>query len=483
MASHNSSPEPASGERSPWLRDDGMFDLRRERLPNGLRVWVRPRPGTGTVMLLLQVPVGSRHETERNNGISHFLEHMLFTGTARWSEQEVVDVIRRRGGESNARTGREDTVYWLHLQAEDLDLGLEWLAEVVFRPTLPEAKFDKERRVIIQEKGGEIGALEQVGDWIEDLGLGWNVFRAVRHKLYPKSSLLLPVIGDDRSLRRITYAHLTGFYRQHYLPNNMTLIIVGDVEAGQALARTAHHLGPIPAGEVPPRPATPAAPLSGFNLRLRGPNVNEQGQILLGAPLPGLNHPDRWALGVLAEILDTILTRDIRYQRGLVYGIDVYPALYTDVGYFVLYTVADSARFPEILAEVEKQLARAIAGDFDEAVVAEARAAIRGRLRLSMEGNADFAWWLAGLSLFTPEGQPIPNLFAAVDGVRAADVARVARDYLDPARRYQAIHRPGLTPARLRRPALITAGLAAAGLGAWLVRRKSRSRRATPLRR
>ena len=232
-----------------------MFDLRRARLANGLRVWVKPRPGTATVVLLLQVPVGSRNETEANNGISHFLEHMLFTGTARWSEEEVVEVIRRRGGEANARTAREDTVFWLHLKSEDLDLGLDWLSEVIFRPRLQEDKFDKERQVIIQEKGGEIGGLEQVGDWIEDLGLGWNVFRAVRHRLYPKSSLLLPVIGVDRSLRRIQYQQLLDFYHQHYLPNNMTLIAVGDVDAEGLLARAAERLGSFSAG--PCRPARP----------------------------------------------------------------------------------------------------------------------------------------------------------------------------------------------------------------------------------
>src|SRR3990172_2101539 len=157
----------------PHLKEDGMFNLRRAVLPNGLRVWVKPRPGTGTVFLALQVPVGSRHESETNNGISHFLEHMLFTGTARWNEQEVIEIIRRRGGEANARTGREDTVFWLHLKADDLDLGLEWLAEVIFRPQLSADKFKKERQVIIQEKGGEIGVFGAVGDWFEGLGPGW----------------------------------------------------------------------------------------------------------------------------------------------------------------------------------------------------------------------------------------------------------------------------------------------------------------------
>src|SRR5579859_6167083 len=273
-------PTPAPPAPAPLLSEEGMFDLRRTRLANGLRVWVKARPGTGTVVLLLQVPVGSRHETKANNGISHFLEHMLFTGTARWSEEEVVEVIRRRGGESNARTAREDTVFWLHLKSEDLELGLDWLSEVIFRPLLQEDKFDKERQVIIQEKGGEIGGLEQVGDWIEDLGLGWNVFRAVRHRLYPKSSLLLPVIGVDRSLRRITYEQLVAHYHQHYLPNNMTLIAVGDIDADRLVEHAGQRLGGFAGGALPARPATPPAFDGGFDMRLHGPNVNEQGQIL-----------------------------------------------------------------------------------------------------------------------------------------------------------------------------------------------------------
>src|SRR5207247_637093 len=128
------------------------------------------------------------------------------------------------------------------------------------------------------------------------------------------------------------YQQLIDFYHQHYVPNNMTLIAVGDVEADGLLARAAERLGGFAAGAMPARPVTPPAFSGSINLRLLGPNVNEQGQILLGAPLPGLNHPDRWALGVLAEILDTSLTQDIRFKRGLVYGIDVYPAQFTDVG-------------------------------------------------------------------------------------------------------------------------------------------------------
>ena len=141
---------------------ESLFDSTRLRLANGLHLWIRPRPGSGTVALKMIIPVGSRHETEANNGISHFLEHMLFTGTARWPEHEVTDVIRRRGGEVNAVTEVESTTFWLHLPASDVALGVDWLAEVLFRPTLDRAKFEKERGVIMAEKGGRFGGLQAV---------------------------------------------------------------------------------------------------------------------------------------------------------------------------------------------------------------------------------------------------------------------------------------------------------------------------------
>lgn len=457
--------------QGPRLREEGMFDITREVLPNGLRVWSKARPGTATVAILLQVPVGSRHETKDNNGISHFLEHLLFTGTQRWNEQEVSEIIHRRGGEFNARTSREDTLFWLHLKAEDLDLGLDWVAEIAFRSTLSEAKFKKERGVIIAEKGGHFGKFEALADWIEDTGMGWNVFRAIRNRLFPDSSLLLPVIGQDASLSRISHAELVGFYRRHYVPNNMTLVVAGDIDTAEVSRRVRHFFSGFPRGERPPRPSAPPPPTGGFNLRLHGPSINDQGQLLLGAPLPGMNHPDRWALAVLSEVLGTALTRDIRYKKGLVYGIDIYPTLYTDVGFFVMYTTAESEHFSEILREADTQIDRVMNGRIDRTEIEEARSAIRGRLLLGMESNMDLAEWLAGMALYLPDDCPVPDPFTEIANVTPADVRQVARAYLAPDRRYRAIHRPGITPSRLARPALVGLGLGLAALGVWLAKR------------
>lgn len=459
-------------------RISALTGLARRTLANGLRVWVKPRPGTGTVAMLAQVPVGARHETRDNNGISHFVEHMLFTGTARWDETQVMDVIRRRGGYVNARTSVEDTVFWLHLPAADQQLGLEWFGEVLFRPRLEREKFEKERKVILNEKGGETGRLEDWLDWVEDHDLGWNVFRAARYHLWgAASNIQHEVIGRDASLKRLTHADLLTYYRRHYVPNNITLLIVGDCQPDAVFQMADEWLGQIAPGELPAPPDSPPINLNGnIRRRLHGPSVNDQGQFLLTAPLPGLFHPDRFPLLVLSEMLDDALQRRLRYERGLVYGVEVYPAMYRDVGYFVVYTTAESGRFDDIMGIVRDELNRVRAGRLKPDELAEARDAIRGRAVLSMEGNLSQAWWLSEESMYTPDDQPIPDYLAAIAGVTLEDIQRVLGLYLSDASLVEVLHEPGLTPRKVARPLMATGG-ALAVLLAWQAGRWLRARR------
>jgi predicted Zn-dependent peptidase len=135
------------------------FPLQRHTLPNGLRVWCQPRPDSESVVALLVIRAGSRYEDLSNNGVSHYVEHMLFTGTERWTEEEIKEIIRRRGGHWNGWTGEERTTYFAHVSAQDVDIALDWLTEVVFHPTFPADKVDKERQVIFQERWGRYGWL------------------------------------------------------------------------------------------------------------------------------------------------------------------------------------------------------------------------------------------------------------------------------------------------------------------------------------
>lgn len=451
---------------------------RRFRLANGLRVWAQPRPGTGTVALGMQIMVGARYETAANNGISHFLEHMLFTGTERWSESELGDVISRLGGTTNAQTGTDDTMVYLHLGAEHLPLAVEWLRQVVFRPTLQPDKVDKERNVILNEMGGEAARLRRVYEWLEDRHLGWNVARAVRRQLYPDSALLLPVIGTETTLRAIHRDALLAHYQRYYTPSNMVLIVVGDFEPEGLRALLDEALQDVPGDGSAPIAESIVFDRSPFVLRLRGPAPNDQGKFLLGAPLGTARDPDRYAWWVLADILERALTQEIRYRQGLTYDVSVYTRLRAEGGYLAVYTQTEVESFPQVRAVVEHELDRLLAGDFAPGEIEDTQAMIRGRSLLSLQSNLDYMWWHAVDTLLVQgENEPIPDYLGGIAAVDAAAIVRAANEYLRPEQRFHVIHHPAITP-RTARP-WVAAGTAAlsAALVAW------RWRRAIPRRR
>lgn len=124
------------------------FELHRFTLDNGLTVWCQPRADSKSVVVFLVVRAGSRYENHENNGMSHFVEHMVFCGTERWNENEIGEIIRKRGGKSNGWTSEENTVYYAEVAAQDFEIALDWVTEVVFHATFPADKVDKERNVI-----------------------------------------------------------------------------------------------------------------------------------------------------------------------------------------------------------------------------------------------------------------------------------------------------------------------------------------------
>jgi len=133
--------------------------LHRYSLPNGLQVWFQPNPGSESVAILLALRAGLRYENNCNNGISHLVEHMLFAGTERWSAKQLRQVIAECGGRMNGWTGAERTAIFAHVSVQDFDLALDWLSQVVFHPTFPAERIERERRVIFQEGRGRRGWL------------------------------------------------------------------------------------------------------------------------------------------------------------------------------------------------------------------------------------------------------------------------------------------------------------------------------------
>ncbi len=245
----------------PTASQPAALDVQRYRLDNGLRVWVQARPAATSATALLVLNVGARYETAANNGISHFVEHMLFVGTERWTENEIKDVITHRGGNWNGWTSLDRTVYYAQVADRDVGTALDWLSQIVVHPAFPEDKVAKERDVIFQEKAGRYGWLINT---LDGLGFGYELDRDVRRAIFPQSTLGFRVIGEDASLERIDRAALRAYYETHYTPDNAALIIVGNVSPDAARQQAEALFGAWSPRDVPTTPpATPAWPAAG----------------------------------------------------------------------------------------------------------------------------------------------------------------------------------------------------------------------------
>src|SRR5512135_2486740 len=359
--------------------------VQRFILPNDLRVWIEPRPESESVTALLVVRVGARYETHANNGISHFVEHMVFDGTEKWpTEEAVADVITHRGGHWNGWTDEETTTYFVQLAQHDFDLALDWLSQVVFHPTFPEEKVDKERDIIFEEKMGHYGWLLNA---LDALGLGYDLDRDVRRALFPGSTLGLRVIGEDASLDQITRQSLLDYYHAHYLPANSALIIVGNVSAEQAHGKAMMYFGSAPVKAIPqlalPGPVTPPLPRHGpHHITVRGPFPTDQSVLAIGMRTVDESHPDRWPLEVLAEVMEEDLLKDIRYRRGLVYDLSAFNNQFVDAGYFGIVTQAETPKRVEVQHTIEQYFERVRRGEITAEQVMNAQAALKGRWAL-----------------------------------------------------------------------------------------------------
>lgn len=407
------------------------FEMYRSSLPNGLKIWCQPRSDAKSILLLLVFNVGARFEDESNSGISHFVEHVIFKGTERWNESDVRRSILRRGGKYNGHTDREKTWYHTQLPAHHIDFAMDWLSEIILRSTFEPDKVEKEREVIFQEKGGK-------GFWLIDglkeiLGLD-KIKSKFEHFVFPDSSFLNETIGTDQSLQSIDRQALLSYYHRHYLPNNATLIMVGDIEPIRMFKLANNYFGKWSTGELPDKPETPDMPKGGLkNLILeRNPDLSGQCELLIGTRSVGLNHKDYWPLIVLGQQIHTNLFEELRQKRGLIYSLDVKNESYTDAGYFLLSMSSDAKNKDTILEICKSNLDKIKAGNIDSNQLREAKEAFKGKLTLWLEDNLNRAEWLADWAITQDIDNSIIDYETHIALVSENDLKRVANTYFVP---------------------------------------------------
>ncbi|GAB3405590.1 pitrilysin family protein [Schumannella luteola] len=403
----------------------GGSRVRRSVLPSGVRILSESVPGAQSATVGYWVAVGSRDETTGGFGSTHFLEHLLFKGTAERSALDIAVAFDAVGGENNALTAKEHTCYYAKVRDLDLEMAVTVLADMVTSSVLDAEEFESERGVILEE-------LAMADDDPGDVA-GERFVEAV----LGAHPLGRPIGGSPESIRAVGRDAVWQHYRRHYSPSELVITVagavdhdalVGWVERGLRAAGWDLDAAAAPAAR---RPFASALIERGSSLVVVDRPL-EQVNLYVGTT--GINGSDdrRSELGVLNAVLgggmSSRLFQEIREKRGLAYSVYSYASAYSDAGVFGLYAGCAPRNAPEVVDLMLGQL-RAIASDGITAEeLTRARGQMAGGAALALEDSDTRMSRLGRSELGTGEFLDLDESLRRLDAVELADVERLAAD-------------------------------------------------------
>jgi predicted Zn-dependent peptidase len=387
--------------------------IRVSTLANGLRVATDPVASVETASVGVWVAAGSRYESPKIGGVSHFLEHMVFKGTPRRDARAIAEEIEAVGGHLNAHTSREYTAFYAKVLKEDVGLAVNIIADILQNPNLDAEELDRERTVVLQE-------IMQSFDTPDDV-----VFDRFQETAFPDQALGRSVLGSSDLIRGMTREDLARYLRDHYRASRMVLAAAGrvDHEALVALAEAA--FDGLVAGDS--RTSEPARYTGGD---WRDERDLEQVHVVLGFEGLGYRDPDFYALSVLSTLLgggmSSRLFQEAREQRGLVYSIYSFPSSYADTGLFGVYAGTGEREVGELIPLICDEMMK-VSGDVTDEEVARARAQIKSGVLMSLESTSARCEQLARQLMIFDRPIPTAEIVAKIEAVDTKAVARVAR--------------------------------------------------------
>lgn len=398
------------------------------KLPNGLRVLVKPDHRAPVVVFMVWYQVGSMDELPGATGLAHVLEHMMFKGTQKVPSGEFSRLIAEAGGRDNAFASRDYTGYFQTLHKSQLPLAMKLEADRMVNLTLSAEEFAKEIKVVMEERR-----------WRTDdrpRSLVYEQLAAAAFRAHPYRN---PVIGWMSDLTSMTVADATDFYEQWYAPNNAMLVVVGDVKPEEVFKLSAEHFGALASKSLPPRRNHEEPPQFGpIELTVRAPA--ELPYVLMAYRAPALRDPDRdwepYALEMLANVLDgneaARLNRTlVRAQRIASSANASYDGIGRGPGMFYLSITPSAGR---TVAEAEKALRAEIARLVSEGVADDELQRVRSQAIASHVFQRDSMFFQARqIGALEMAGLPhrVADLFVErLKAVTAEQVREVAKRYL-----------------------------------------------------
>ena len=359
------------------------------------------------------VGVGARDEPAELAGVSHFLEHLVFKGTERRSAKEIAEAIDAVGGEMNAFTSREHTAYYAWLPANELDLALSILTDVLSAPAVRPNELDAERDVILEE-------LALAEDEPDD-----KVHALLADALFPDHPLGREVLGSTDTVDAMTRDDVVDFFAGEYRPANVVVAVAGAIEHDDVVDALDGYLADGPSGARPSRATPTVAPVAEVSAK----RSIESAHIALGWRTFGVTDDDRFALSVANHVFGggaaSRLFESIREQRGLAYSVYSSTTLYSDAGALVAYAGTSPDKRAEVLRLIEDEVRSLLDDGITTRELDVARGYLEGSLLLSLEDTHSRMTRLGRIELSAGPRLTVDEQVERIRAVSRGDVQQV----------------------------------------------------------
>lgn len=390
--------------------------IERHDFENGLCLLTEPMPAVRSVSLGAWLTRGSRHEGADRAGIAHFVEHMLFKGTASRSAEAIAQEIDSIGGQLDAFTAKEYAGYYVKVLDEHLPRAVDLLSDLLLNPAFAEEEIRREQSVVLEE-------IKMVEDTPDDL-----VHEVFTASFWPDHPLGRPILGTAESVGALDAPALREYFAGAYTAGNLIIAAAGSVDTAAMRDLVATAFGPLASGAGPLRTREP---LVDPRLELREKDL-EQAHLCLGTRGYPQSHDDRYATYVLNTVLggsmSSRLFQNIREKRGLAYAVSSNLTSYRDAGVLTVYVGCDGGAVAEVVDLVVEELRGLTRTPVPGEELQRAKDHLKGSCVLGLESTTSRMSQLAQCEMYFGRQVPLSETLAGIDRVAADDLQRVATD-------------------------------------------------------
>ena len=401
---------------TPTVRDVAVTSL-----ANGISLITETMPHVRSVAVGIWMGTGSRQESPEENGIAHFIEHMVFKGTTTRTAEDIARSVDSIGGDLDAFTAKEMVSFNAKVVDEHLPLVFDILSDLVLNPLFKDEDIEKEKGVVLEE-------LKMEADNPEYL-----VNEIFSNNFWKDHPLGKPILGTRETVRRFSREKIDGYYRRFYVPSNIVITAAGNLDHALLLDLTRARFETLaPNGSVPSSPV----PSTHARLSLRHKKSLEQVNLCLGVPCYPLPHERRYATLVLNTVLgggmSSRLFQHIRERRGLAYAVFSESSAYRDTGCMSVYAGTSRESVREVVRLILEELRRMKQERIPEEELRRAKDNLKGSLLLGLESTGSRMGNLARQHLYFGRFFTLEEMADNIERVTADEVQQIAQVFFDP---------------------------------------------------